>query len=226
MSLDAERTGRDQILGEVRAQLARDRRLATSTTELPVVQPTRESDPTDLAGRVAAFEARLRAVGGHVHHVADAGAAARQIERITSQQAAPRIGVSDAPLLDEVRSHLPAALLLSPDATRDELLACDAGLTTAQWGIAETGSLVLDSSAERHRWLSLLPPIHIAVLPADRIVATLAEALATARGSEPAPPRAITMITGPSRTADIELTLVVGVHGPRELHVLLLAPQT
>lgn len=74
---------------------------------------------------------------------------------------------------------------------------------------------------ERHRLLSLLPKVHFAVLPADRIVATLGDALAAARGAGGAPPRALTLITGPSRTADIELTLVVGVHGPKELHVLL-----
>lgn len=214
-----ERSGREQILAAVRAQLARDRGLKARRTELPALPRVASTEPSDRLGQVAAFEARLTAVGGHVHRVADAAAAARQIEHLTGGQRT--LGVSDAPILAEIIRLLPDRLRCITTAGRDELLTCDAGLTTAQLGIAETGSLVLDSTGERHRWLSLLPPIHIAVLPADRVVATLAEALAAARGPDD-PPGAITMITGPSRTADIELTLVVGVHGPKELHVLVL----
>ena len=99
------------------------------------------------------------------------------------------------------------------------LLDADAGLTSCQLAIGETGTLLLDSSAERHRLVSLLPRLHIALCRADQIVATLGEALA--RIGEEGPPPTVTLVTGPSRTADIELELVVGVHGPEELHVLL-----
>lgn len=218
-------SGREQILGAVREQLARSPE--TSSHDDPPLEPPAERSTdavvhTDRAGRAAAFEQRLTAVGGCVHPVADAAAAARVIERIAGEHNAQRIGVSDAPELGTIRGALRCDTL-SPDAGRDELLACEVGLTTAQWGIAETGSLVLVSGEEHHRRLSLTPTVHIAVLSADRIVATLGEALAKARGTTPAPPGAITLITGPSRTADIELTLVVGVHGPKELHVLLLS---
>ena len=75
---------------------------------------------------------------------------------------------------------------------------------------------------EHHRLVSLLPAVHIAILPAAAILGTLGEALAAIRDeSGVVRARAITFITGPSRTADIELTLVVGVHGPKELHVIL-----
>jgi L-lactate dehydrogenase complex protein LldG len=102
--------------------------------------------------------------------------------------------------------------------SRDELFACDAGVTTAQWGIAETGTLVLESARERSRLISLVPPIHVALLSTRCICDSLGDALARVSITS----HAITFITGPSRTSDIELTLVVGVHGPQTVHVLLM----
>ena len=96
----------------------------------------------------------------------------------------------------------------------------DVGITTAQAAIAETGTLVLDSSRERHRLISLVPPVHIAIVAASRIYATLADVLALLQDGKELSP-AITFITGPSRTADIELTLTIGVHGPQELYVII-----
>ena len=91
-------------------------------------------------------------------------------------------------------------------------------MTTAQWGIAETGTLVLESARERSRLASLVPPMHVALLSTSRICPSLAGALARVDVAS----HAITLITGPSRTSDIELTLVVGVHGPQVVHILLL----
>ena len=123
-----------------------------------------------------------------------------------------RVVGSDAPLVQRLlpRSGDSVVLESLDRLTRDELFACEAGVTTAQWGIAETGTLVLESARERSRLLSLVPPIHVAVLSASRQTAS----------------HAITLITGPSRTSDIELTLVVGVHGPQTVHVLLLEEET
>jgi L-lactate dehydrogenase complex protein LldG len=103
---------------------------------------------------------------------------------------------------------------------REDLFRSDIGITGAQAGIAETGTLVLDSSVERNRLVSLVPPIHIAILDASRIYQTLGETLAALQSGEEVSP-AITFITGPSRTADIELTLAIGVHGPQELYVII-----
>jgi L-lactate utilization protein LutC len=107
----------------------------------------------------------------------------------------------------------------APPSTKD-LFSFDVGITTAQAAIAETGTLVLDSAVEHNRLISLVPPVHIALLDASRIYATLGETLAMLQsGGEVSP--AITFITGPSRTADIELTLAIGVHGPQELYVII-----
>jgi L-lactate utilization protein LutC len=105
--------------------------------------------------------------------------------------------------------------------SREELLVADAGLTTAQLGIAESGTLTLIGDQERHRLVSLVPPIHICLLQRKNIVGTMSEALAQLQAGEAISPLA-TFITGPSRTADIELQLVLGVHGPRHLRIVFL----
>jgi L-lactate utilization protein LutC len=121
-----------------------------------------------------------------------------------------RIAISDAPLLNR--------LGISPSDSN--IFDIDVGISTTQAGIAETGTLVLDSSRERNRLVSLVPPVHIAIVDASTIFQTLGEALAFIhQNGTPSP--AVTFITGPSRTADIELTLTIGVHGPQELYVIV-----
>jgi L-lactate utilization protein LutC len=111
-------------------------------------------------------------------------------------------------------------IAITPD--RQALFDFDVGITTAQAAIAETGTLVLESDTERHRLVSLVPPVHIAIVDAESIVPTLGDALKlVARENALDMSRTVTFITGPSRTADIELTLAIGVHGPKELYVIL-----
>ena len=105
---------------------------------------------------------------------------------------------------------------------QSELFDCDMGITTAQWAIAETGTLVLESERERHRLASLVPPVHVAIVEAGRIRRTMAEALELIKNADVGLSRTVTFITGPSRTSDIELTLAIGVHGPGELHVIVI----
>jgi L-lactate dehydrogenase complex protein LldG len=104
---------------------------------------------------------------------------------------------------------------------RDPLFDTAASVTSVQAGIAETGALVLIPTPGEPRLLSLVPPIHIAILRASDVVSTLAEAL-EALPAESTMPSNVVLVTGPSKTADIELTLAFGVHGPKELVVLLL----
>jgi L-lactate dehydrogenase complex protein LldG len=105
----------------------------------------------------------------------------------------------------------------------DRVMSAGAGITTADAAIADTGTLVVFTSPEQHRLDSLVPPVHIALLRERDLVRGLADLfpalLAEGRFSQHA---AITFITGPSRTADIELTLTIGVHGPRKVYVVVL----
>ena len=96
-----------------------------------------------------------------------------------------------------------------------------AGVSTALYGLADTGSVVLAASSEEPRARSLLPAVHVTLLREDRILPGLDELFATL-GSDL--PSALAIVTGPSRSADIEQKLVIGVHGPGEVHVVLLPP--
>ncbi|MGE5517486.1 MAG: LutC/YkgG family protein [Bacteroidota bacterium] len=96
----------------------------------------------------------------------------------------------------------------------------EAGFTTAQGGIAETGTLVLWPNGDEPRLLSLLPPVHIALVRADAIVDNLA-GLMRGQGWAARMPTNVVLVSGPSKTADIEQTLAYGVHGPKELIVLV-----
>jgi len=93
-----------------------------------------------------------------------------------------------------------------------------AGVSHALYGLADTGSVVLAASATEPRARSLLPAVHVSLLAEDRILPGLAQ-LFEALGGEL--PSALAIVTGPSRSADIEQKLVVGVHGPGEVHVVL-----
>jgi len=93
-----------------------------------------------------------------------------------------------------------------------------AAVSTAMYGLADTGSVVLAASPEEPRSRSLLPSVHVSLLAEDRILPGLAE-LFEAVGDDL--PSALAIVTGPSRSADIEQHLVVGVHGPGEVHVVL-----
>lgn len=98
----------------------------------------------------------------------------------------------------------------------------DVGITSADFAVAETGSLLLTAAPNRPRSASLLPSCHIVLLRADRIVPTLEDALERFfKKEEPRLPSALLLITGPSRTSDIENDLSIGVHGPGRLIVIV-----
>jgi len=96
------------------------------------------------------------------------------------------------------------------------------GITGCFCAIAETGTLVFLSGADTPTATTLLPDTHVAVVPADRVVSGMEEAFALIRRERGALPRAVNMISGPSRTGDIEQTIVLGAHGPYRVHILLL----
>jgi L-lactate dehydrogenase complex protein LldG len=93
-----------------------------------------------------------------------------------------------------------------------------AEVSEALYGLADTGSVVLASSPEEPRARSLLPEVHVSLLRVERILPGLAELLAAVVGDLPS---ALAIVTGPSRSADIEQSLTIGVHGPGEVHVVL-----
>jgi L-lactate dehydrogenase complex protein LldG len=104
--------------------------------------------------------------------------------------------------------------LVSPNAGKNEMALCDLGVTEADFLLPETGTLVLRSSADKPRAVSLLPRIHLAIVRPELLRADMHQVFAEAKHDP-----YLVFITGPSRTADIELTVTLGVHGPRNLYV-------
>lgn len=131
---------------------------------------------------------------------------------------------SPAPLLDRLGIlGLPEIRAVSgdPAEVREACAAADIGITSAEYALADTGALVVLATSQESRLVSLLPLIHITVLSAGRILTGLDE-LFTLLPDPGALSSSMVLIGGPSRTADIEQILTLGVHGPRELHLVVL----
>ena len=113
------------------------------------------------------------------------------------------------------------------DTWREPFFAADIGISGVAYLIAETGSIVLATAVTAPRAVSLLPPMHLAVAERAQLLPDLFDLFATVQPAAPEAdepdrlPSCLTVITGPSKTSDIELRLVTGVHGPGEVHVIL-----
>lgn len=108
-------------------------------------------------------------------------------------------------------------------AMRSRVANADLGIAEADFAIASTGTLAVVATDSRPSSLTLLPPASLVIVRIDRLLPTLAEVL-TALGPDGVAAHRLTLITGPSRTADIEKRIVLGVHGPKSLHVVIVWP--
>ncbi len=191
-------SARDDILASVRAALA-DVSPAVSVPAAP-----RAPDRGDL---VALFVERVE-----------------DYRAVVTRCAPAELASVVAGVLDGAGTVVPPGLDLEvPHAvvdegfTADELDGIDAVVTRARVGIAETGTIVLDHQPDQgRRAISLVPDLHVCIVDVSQVVADVPDALALLD-----PARPLTWISGPSATSDIELNRVEGVHGPRNLHVLV-----
>lgn len=204
-------TARDEILQRLRGARASVRVPLTTppaAAALPVV--------TSPAQRLDRFvrEATALTVECHVE------------ESVDGVQSRLRTLLGSGHVLSWAASELPyevGALLAGAtlgDAPRDQQAAADVGVTGCDAAIAETGSLVFLSGPGRSRTVSLLPPFHVAIVRRDQLVFTMEEFLA-ANAGRVQQAASCTFITGPSRTADIELTLTLGIHGPGRVAIVI-----
>ena len=187
------------------------------------------------------FALELRALGGEFHLLPERDIASAIVDRLNRMVEG---GAERPPVLAWQAEGLPILLLdrlrregietlgpilpaTPPERTSRlaELGRAGMGLTGAEAALAETGTLVMRDGPGRGRLASLLPPVHVAIIRPDQVHATFETYLESLRG-HPASAldsaSAVTLITGPSRTADIEMTLTIGVHGPKELVVYCL----
>ncbi len=177
------------------------------------------------------FAERVKAVGG-IPHMVDSGEAAWAVVREIIQGCGARtVLLERAPAVERLRlaERLPSigvgvigTARDDPSASREDYFRADLGITGVDYAIAETGSLVLAAAPDRPRSTSLLPPVHIAVVEAGQVLGDLFDLFISARwNGVPELPSCVTVVTGPSKTGDIELRLVTGVHGPGEVHVII-----
>ena len=183
-------------------------------------------DEKDLAAR---FTRELTALGGTVHEARGVSDVVAIVQRLVADRE-PKVLAWDErhlplPGIGEALAAAGLTLLRQEPATaqsadhRRELAAASVGLTGADAALAQTGSLVLASGPGRGRLASLLPPVHVALIRREALIGSLPELIAArpelvTRGAN------FVVITGPSRTADIEHVLARGVHGPRDVHVV------
>ncbi len=128
---------------------------------------------------------------------------------------------------EEVPADIPKLVEVARKELRHFFIDADMGITGANVAIAETGTLVIVTNEGNGRLVSTLPPIHVAVLGMEKIMPTMEDATAVLKvlsksGTGQKATTYVSFITGPSRTADIELSLTIGVHGPKEVHIILL----
>lgn len=159
------------------------------------------------AALVDRFTAALATRGGTVHHVADEAAARAVLAGLCEGPAV----VDDDPLL--------AAVCQGLERAEDPWVAA-VGVTTAVAAAAATGTLALAFDAAHPRRTALVPPVHVAVVPIERMVESYAEALEALHRIRPVP-SGMRMVSGPSSSGDIEMVLVRGMHGPVALHAVL-----
>lgn len=223
------------ILTAIRDNLARARH-AGATPAHSVESDERRARPPAAPGQdalVRQFLEELRALRAHAVLARTSEAARTRLREIVLGHEARRVAISSAPLLAslEVESLLielgVEVIALPTDTSASErdaylrrLMTADVGITGADFGLAESGTLVVQGGRREGRLISLVPPVHVALLRTDQLLPGVADLISRLE----TPPRTsgVFLITGPSRTADIEQTLTVGVHGPKELHVLLL----
>jgi L-lactate dehydrogenase complex protein LldG len=211
---------RERILGELRRRLASGG-AAPSAAELEQVETYLRRHPrgplrASAADRVAQFRARAEAAASSCDRVGSASAVPAAVARYLDAQRLPKAGCvwpSLAPL-----DWRAAGIALEPRAANaDDAL----GVTGAFCAIAETGTLMLCSGRDSPASVSLLPETHVAIVPAARIVEFMEDGWDLARAELGQLPRAVNFVSGPSRTADIEQTIVLGAHGPSRVHIVL-----
>ena len=215
---------RDSVLSRIRAQQGRagaptdaERAAVDQHIAARAIGPR----PAVTGDLIARFRAKAEALASTVEEVSQSTDAPAAAAAYLRAHRLPMSGVAWGELLDPARGMdwTSAGLQLESRRARDHDLV---GITGAFCAIAETGTLMLVSGAQSQASISLVPETHIAIVPVSRMVAYMEQAFALARAEFAEMPRAINFISGPSRTGDIEQTIVLGAHGPYRVHIILL----
>lgn len=218
---------RAEFLQKVRHRTQRGRYKPTHAPDVawtPKDGP-RESPP--IEDPPARFIEELDALGGHGVRVGSLEGARDYIVSLVHERDAKllvrwdvedleKLGV-DGPLEE---AGVEVAVWRDLEDFRDVAGKADIGLSTAAWAVAETGTLVLEGGAGMGRSVTLLPPTYVAVVPIEKMLRTVPEAVEKYAGAGTLPAN-VCFHTGPSRSGDIEMSLFIGMHGPGDVHVIL-----
>lgn len=220
--------GREAILGAVRGGLGRGplagpaRQALEARLAAPAPNLVPERGRADAIERVARFideAGRVETSIARVARPADVPAAVAAY--LAEHNLAPVLKIAPMASLEDI----PWSQGTTLDVAFGRAEESDAtGVSQAVAGIAETGTLVLASGADSPTGLNFLPETHVVVLEAGAVVGAFEDVWRRLRDAG-AMPRAVNFVTGPSRTADIELTLLLGAHGPKRLHVVVVDDQ-
>jgi len=234
---------RREMLGRIREALGRPPGQPGTpsdlTRTLPELGPV--LDPIPPGELVSRFEEEFVKVGGSTHRVGSKSEVGEKLRTILGTEGAQGVVLTRNSLLARLEVEQTLRILGIPAWTwpaseeqatppeeaenyRQRCFAAAAGVTGADWVLAETGSLVLSSFHEGSQLASLAPPVHIAFYLRRQVLATLEEVLEQLPVGGPAaqaPGRSIVFVTGTSRTADIEQIMIRGVHGPCQVHAIL-----
>ena len=169
------------------------------------------------------FEMRARAVSGEVFRVPDAAAAREILIRLVDDVGAKKAVVVESPLqeaagITEALRSRGVTVYTEPTDIAAHAETADIGISGVEFGIAETGSVFQDGGAIATRLVTILPPLHVVFLPSANIVPGITEAFDII--SQSFDRGYVGFITGPSRTADIERVLTIGVHGPSRFAII------
>jgi L-lactate dehydrogenase complex protein LldG len=212
-------TARDNILGRIRTALGRSAPLSEQQSA-QMRAKLREHPRGPLPGMqwelLPRFRERCESLSSTVDQVAGLVEVPAAVARYLRQNGLPLQAVCWPGLGGLEWTAAGLKMEVRPAGEQDKV-----GVTGAYCGIAETGTLMLLSGAETHPVTSLLPDTHIAVVAAARLLRSMEDGWDLLRREHGSVPRQVAFVSGPSRTADIEMTLVLGIHGPYRVHIVL-----
>jgi L-lactate dehydrogenase complex protein LldG len=204
------------VIDNIRRSLGRTAQ--TPLTPRPAIYPARQPETTEA--ETERFLDEVRKLSGVAQKLSP-DSISDALKAIVAEQIIRKATVWSTPYIQQLQItnylSLLGVELVSPNADKHEMALCDLGITAADYLLPETGTLVLKSSPEKNRAVSLLPRIHLAIVRPEMLRPDMHQIFAEAQDSN-----YLVFITGPSRTADIELTVTLGVHGPKNLFVWML----
>jgi L-lactate dehydrogenase complex protein LldG len=208
-------SAREEILGNVQAALGR--RSGTGIAPIPPTVRIPPRKPGDPEAEIAQLLSEIGKLSGVTRRLASRDALREALGELVAAEAVKKATLWTTPDLTTwgVAGRLQelGVEIVSPQADKHLVAECELGVTGVDAALPETGTLLLRSSPERPRVVSLLPRVHLAILTPAALRADLHQVFAEAKDAG-----YCVLITGPSRTSDIELTLTLGVHGPKALH--------